>query len=161
MRKNALLKSSMVTVLIVMFASISLASAQPPHYTYSVASNYHGIDAPIGQTILVTATTDNPGVVNVVFIWKNAAAIEQWRETVTVVSGQAQSSGVPNSIGDWGVQALFVGADGRTIQSVEDVVAIRATSFNVVPEIPLLGTAGVALAFVGALGVYVKRKNSK
>jgi hypothetical protein len=161
MRKTALLKSRMVTLLIVMFASISLASAQPPHYNYNVTSNYHGVDVAIGQTIVVTATTDNPGSASVVFIWKNAASIEQWRETITVVSGQAQSSGVPNSIGDWGVQALFVDSSGRTIQSVADVVAIRATSFNVVPEVPLLGTAGIALALVGALGVHVKRKNNK
>jgi hypothetical protein len=162
MRKSALLKCSIFIVLLAMFASMSFACATPPpHYNYAVTSNYHGVNVPLGQTVVVTATTDDPTVTSVVFIWKNAAKIEQWRVEVTVVSGEAQSSGEPNSIGDWGVQALFRDGTGQTIQYVTNVVAIRATSFNVVPEVPILGTAGITFALVAALGVHVKRKNSK
>ena len=161
MRKYVLLTS---ILLLAVLASVSIANATPsPHYTYTVTNNYHGIDTPLGATVVVTATTDDPDVVNVVFLWKDATATEQWRETVAVVfdgtNYVAQSTGSPDSLGDWGVQALFVGSDGQTIQEVENVVAIKATSFNVVPEVPILGTAGIAGAMALGWVVKAKRKN--
>ena len=62
-------------------------------------------------------------------------------------------------IGDWGVQALFIGTGGTVKEQVDDVIAIRATSFNVIPEIPLLGTVGASIAMIGALGFKLKRKS--
>ena len=124
---------------------------------YSVTSNYHGIDVPLGATVTVTATTTDTSITDVVFIWRNAEGIEQWRETVQVIAGQAQSLGQPDSPGDWGVQALFIGPDGTTKQNVEEVVSIKATSFFLAPEYPVIGTAGIAIAVFAAL-VVVKRK---
>jgi hypothetical protein len=144
-----------------------MVSAKQPHYDYNVTNNYHGINIPIKTPVVVTATTNNPDVHSVVFIWKDASKTEQWRETVTVKSGKAQSIGQPNSTGDWGIQALFVGHDGKTIQKVENVVANKATSVNVirsvnqVPEFPILGTAGIVGALAIGLVVQAKRKNTK
>lgn len=125
---------------------------------YSVTSNYHGIDAPLGATVTVTATTTDTKITQVTFIWRNAEEIEQWRETVPVTGGEAQSSGQPNSLGDWGVQALFQGPDGKTKQGVEEVVSIKATSFFVVPEYALGGLLAIGACF-GAFALFKKRNS--
>ncbi len=157
MRRIVLLTS---TVLLTLFALASIACAESgPKYNYDATNNYHGIDVPLGATVVVTATTDDPGVIEVLFIWRNAAKVQQWNETIPIVNGQAQSSGQPNSLGDWGVQTLFLGPDGKTREQVDFVVQIKATSFNVVPEVPILGTAGIAGAM--ALGWIVKTKRKK
>jgi len=39
---------------------------------YSVTSNYHGIDPPLGSTVIVTATTTDTTITQVTFIWRNA-----------------------------------------------------------------------------------------
>ncbi len=165
MRKIALLTS---IILLAIFAAASLVGAPPPadHYTYDATNNYHGIDVPLGATVVVTATTDDPGVTAVLFIWRNAAEVQQWTENVTdikTVDGyyQAQSSGQPNSLGDWGVQTLFLGPDGKTKEQVDFVIQIKATSFNVVPEVPILGTAGIAGAMALGWVVKTKRKSGK
>jgi len=123
---------------------------------YTVTSNYHGIDVPLGATVIVTATTTDTTITDVVFIWRNAEGIEQWRETVQVIGGQAQSSGQPDSLGDWGVQALFIGPDGTTKENVEEVVSIKATSFFVVPEYALGGLLAIGACF-GAFVLFKKR----
>jgi hypothetical protein len=115
---------------------------------------------PLGATVIVTATTDDPNVNSVLFIWRNGAGMQQWNETVTINSGLAQSSGQPDSIGDWGVQTLFIGPGGTTKEEVDFVIAIRATSFNVVPEVPILGTAGIVGAMALGLTIRAKRKNN-
>jgi hypothetical protein len=164
MRKYVLLTS---ILMLAIFASVSIACAQQtPNYNYDVTNNYHGKDTPLGATVVVTATTDDPGVTAVLFIWRNAAGIQQWTQNVTdikTVNGhfEAQSSGQPNSIGDWGVQTLFLGPDGKTREQVDYVIAIRGTSFNVIPEVPILGTAGIAGAMAIGWIVKAKRKNTE
>jgi hypothetical protein len=123
---------------------------------YSVTSNYHGIDTPLGATVTVTATTTDTKITQVMFIWRNAEKIEQWRETVPVTGGEAQSSGQPNSLGDWGVQALFQGPDGKTKEGIEEVVSIKATSFFVVPEYAVGGLLAIGACF-GAFALFKKR----
>ncbi len=153
-------------LLLAIFASVSMVSAKQPHYDYDVTNNYHGITVPIKTPVVVTATTNNPDVVSVVFIWKDGTDKEQWRETVAVVSGEAKCTGQPDSRGDWGIQALFVGSSGSTNEGVRNVVAHKATSVNVissvnhVPELPVLGTAGIVGALAIGLVVQVRRKNS-
>ena len=70
----------------------------------------------------------------------------------------AQNTQIPDVLGDWGVQAIF--HDSGKIQGKNsDIVAIRATSFNVVPEVPF-GTIVILLSMFGALGVFaIKRKH--
>jgi hypothetical protein len=123
-----------------------------------------------GANVIVTATTTDPDVVSVVFIWHDATGTEQWRETVPVNSGQAQCSskpGEPSSLGDWGVQAYFVATSGgHSDHDIDHIVSQKATSFmvvtqNVVPEVPILGTAGIAGAMAIGLAAKLKRKNVK
>jgi hypothetical protein len=153
MRKSLLI--SAIAVLCV-FAGVMTVYAKT--YAYGVTSNYHGKETPLGATVIVTATTDDPTVFAVTFLWKNAAEEIKFTDVIPVSGGTAQSSHQPNSLGDWGVQALFQGPSGKTKQDVNLVVAIRATSFNVVPEIPLIGTAGASIAMFAGLAVKMKRK---
>ena len=148
---ECILLSLIATVLAFSFTAIAYAVSD-----YSVTSNFHGIDTPLGANVVVTATTTDTSVYQVTFLWKNAAKEIENTEVVLVSGGTAQSTYQPDSIGDWGVQVLFQGLDGTTKQGIEEVVAIRATSFNVIPEIPLLGTAGIAVAM--ALGLAYKTK---
>lgn len=135
---------------------------------YAVTNNYHGIDTPLGATVNVTAMTTNWDVNYVTFIWKNAAGVIVYQEDVDVhtngtrYNGQlvkyASSVHVANSLGDWGVQGKFYDEQGFWFWSCDDLLATRSTSFNVVPEVPLLGTAGIAAAMVLGLTVYRAKK---
>ena len=144
---------------------------------YDVTNNWHGIDAPVGATVVATALTTDASVYQVTFIWKNPGGNPVWTEVVPVCSNGTTytdnqgntytiyyaeaSPQKPGIIGDWGVEAVFQGPDATTKQDVEYVVAIRATSFNVIPEIPLIGTAGAATAMFAGLAYKLKKKPQK
>lgn len=74
----------------------------------------------------------------------------------------AQDTQTPDDVGDWAVQAHFIDTDenpkslrGRNT----DIIAIRATSFSAVPEVPF-GTIVVLLSMFAALGLFaIRRKN--
>jgi len=76
-----------------------------------------------------------------------------------------QGPDVLDILGDWGVQANFYDIPNPGPKSLRgrntDIIAIRATSFNVVPEVPF-GTIVILLSMFGALGVFAtrRRKNS-
>jgi hypothetical protein len=142
------------------FSLIAVAYATP-EYTYLVTSNYHGVDTPLGADVTVTATTNDPTITQVTFLWKDAAKNLRFTDVVPVVDGTAQSTHQPDSVGDWGVQALFQGPDGTTKEGVDLVMGIRATSFFVIPEIPLLGTAGASVAMILGLAYMMKRRTLK
>lgn len=152
---------------------------------YAVTSNWQGIDVPLGAEVVATAGTTDLTIENITFRWHDPADNTVWEETIAV-SGPlvtpnvpsnippevqewaddnpgvnylyAQSARTPNIVGDWGVQAFFIGPAGKTKAGLDYVVQIRATSFNVIPEIPIIGTAGAAIAMLAGLGVFMKRR---
>lgn len=72
----------------------------------------------------------------------------------------ANNTQIPNVIGDWGVQAIFhdgVASAHHIRGKNSDTVAIRATSFNVVPEVQF-GTIAILLGWFGVLGIFALRK---
>jgi hypothetical protein len=156
-------KSLLISAAIVLFIASYIALANATS-NYTVTSNYHGIDTPPGTTITVTAATTDTSVETVMFRWRDASGTLQLEEVVSVSKESAsmltaEDFYAPDSIGDWGVQALFIGADGKTKQQVDDVIAIRATSLNVIPEIPIIGTIGASITMVAGLTYEIKRKN--
>lgn len=156
MRKSIILS---VLALALVFSFVAVAYAPS---NYSVTSNYHGIDVPAGASVVVTASTTDATVYQVTFLWKNPGGNTVWTDVVPInPDGTATSTHAPDEIGDWGVQALFQSPDGTTKQGVEEVIAIRATSFNVVPEVPLIGTAGASIAMLAGLTYKMKRKPQK
>ena len=155
--RKALLVSAVT--LLFMYGAVMLVYAAA--YDYSVTSNYYGVVTPVGANVIVTATTDDPTITQVTFIWRNGNGDLKFTDIVPVSGGTAQSSHQPDSIGDWGVQALSQGPGGKTKEGISLVVEIRATSFNVIPEIPLLGTAGASIAMVTGLAYKMTRKPKK
>jgi len=60
--------------------------------------------------------------------------------------------------GDWGVQALFCGPDGKPLPiSPSPTVAIKAISWHAIPEVPL-GTIAIILGMLAALSVFAIKK---
>lgn len=140
---------------------------------YAITSNYHGIDVFPGTPITVTAGTLDQSVTQVTFRWHMPNDTARWEVTVPVspngTTGQwnngstvpilyAQDTQVPDVIGDWGVQAFFQDSTGREKSGVDDVVKIRATSFNTIPEIPIIGTAGSIIAMLLGFKFFVTKK---
>jgi len=151
-------KYLLISILAILCAFSTIAIVHAGVYDYNVTSNYHGIDAPLGANVVVTATTTDPTITQVTFLWKNAASQIKFTDVVPISGGSAQSTHQPDSTGDWGVQTFFQGPGGTTKEGVELTVAIRATSFNVVPEIPILGTAGASVGMLFGLTYVLKRK---
>jgi len=83
--------------------------------------------------------------------------ISEWGEKYPGVEyWYAQSTRIPTVLGDWGVQAIFHNTV-RICGKNSDTIRVRATSFNVVPEVPF-GTAVILLGWIGLLGVFAIRK---
>lgn len=137
---------------------------------YAITTDYHGMIVPPGALVTATAGTTNPNVVSVTFLWKDPTETVKYEINVVVWSNgstyngktiyYANSSYTPDIIGDWGVQALFIGEGGTVKANHADVVRIRATSFNVIPDLPVIGTAGAATTMLLGLGLflYLKRR---
>ncbi|MBN1244245.1 hypothetical protein JXA31_01465 [Candidatus Bathyarchaeota archaeon] len=138
---------------------------------YAVTSNYHGIDVPSGAKVVVTAMTTDWSVDKVTFIWKNPAGQVVFSETKQVYTNgtkyagklirYANSTFEPNAFGDWGVQAKFLDVHRICRCIWTEKVAKRATSFNVIPEVPIIGTAGASIAMLLGLTYKLKRKSQK
>lgn len=135
---------------------------------YAVTSNWHGIDVPSGSDVIVTAMTTDADVYQVTFLWKNPADHTVWNEIDNsgTVDGTYDGKTVytfssthsPDEIGDWGVQALFQAPDGTTKQGIEEVIAIRATSFFVIPEAAVIGTLGTLAAMLLSFGTFAAKR---
>jgi len=148
------------------FAGNSLGSG------YAVTSNWHGKDVPPGSTVVVTAMTTDETIDRVTFLWKNPNGdlILEVTDNTRTADGEHDgktvytfsSTSVPTERGDWGVQALFQGADGKTKQGIEEVIKTKATSFLVIPDLPFIGTLGASAAAFLGLGLFaVRRKRAK
>ena len=138
---------------------------------YAIDSNYHGIDVPPGSDVIVTAYTTDMEVYQVTFLWKYPNGTVAFGPEVddAAVAGDPYDGSPVNTfssthsvdvMGDWGVQALFQSPDGMTKESIDYVVAIKATSFFVVPDFPMIGTVGSLGAMLLRLGLFMRRKSS-
>jgi len=143
---------------------------------YAVTSNYHGIDVMPGTLVTITAGTTDANVLNVTFVWhfpngSDALTIPQvpvysngttWTNSSgTFLIRYANCSHIPDVIGDWGVQAFFNGPGGHRRGQQSDIISIKATSFNVIPEVPILGTAGAIIVMLLGLGLVRNRRQNK
>ena len=172
-KRRSLVVVSMLFLLIGSYVTLVYATNNEGSLAsgYAVTSNYHGVDVPFGAKVTVTAMTTDSRVDKVLFTWKNPSGQVMFVESKPVYTNgttfdgklvkYADSSFTPNSIGDWGVQAKFY--DLRSFLCWDSWVrlATRATSFNVIPEIPLLGTVGASAAMFSGLVYKMKRKSQK
>jgi len=142
---------------------------------YAITSNVHGMDILPYTPVTVTAGTLDSNVVQVTFRWHRPAGsvlppipdvtkpvytnttMGQWNNGTWALIRYANDTKIPDEIGDWGVQAFFRGPDGKSRANLTDVVKIKATSFNAVPEIPF-GTIAAAAAMFIAFGLFIIKK---
>jgi len=112
--------------------------------------------ANIGETVTATATTDDPDITHVRFIWKNPSGIVVRHKNVPCVacvgSSPFEDSFVVDEIGTWTVFAGFIDKFGAA--SFTLVTKVNVT-FLVVPEFPFGSILAVAAIF-GAVLVYGK-----
>jgi hypothetical protein len=143
------------------------------------------MNVPPAQTVVVTAGTTNMSITSIVFRWHAPDDSIVWEDNVAVQGPlttpavpdnvhqevidwandnpnvkylYAQSAHEPDTIGDWGVQAFFIGEGGKTVARIENVIKIRATSFNVIPDLPVVGTAGALVTMLFGLGFFLHKK---
>jgi len=157
-RANAKKLCFIIALITPLLISVSTVMAPPPpHYDYDVTSDYHGVKVPLGTLVTVTATTNDPGVTGVTFIWRDPDGNEVLRTDDYAFPYADQFT--PNIVGDWGVQAVFRGPDGTPVPGLDitDKIEIRATSFFVVPELPIVGTAGSLLSMLAGF-YYIRKK---
>jgi hypothetical protein len=168
--KKRILFFAFVLLFIGSYVMLAYAPAASLGSGYAITSNYEGVPVPLGTTVEVTAMTTNLSITHVTFLWKYDENIEFTDPNVPVVDDtyegtpikKATSTYEPDILGEWGVQALFQnGPGGKTVQSVEDVYAIKARSFFATPEIPILGTMGASIAMLLGLGYKMRRKPQK
>ena len=173
-RRKSILLSMLTFALICSLATAVYASSPPINLNdgYELVTNWHGVDIPPGTEVVATAMTTNASVTRVTFLWKNPVGTPVFTDpdvpvfqNGTMWDGKliyyAISSYTPLAIGDWGIQALFQDSTDRTIQGAQNVVAIRARSFNVILEIPIIGTIGASIAMLGGLTYRMTRKPKK
>ena len=170
------LKSVLAFLLVFIGLFGMMNSAYAPWSTlgtgYAITSNYHGKDVPLMATVNVTAGTLDPSVTQVTFKWHRTndtlvrevtvpvftnGTSGQWNNGDAALIRYAVDSFRPDLAGDWGVQAFFQDSAGKNRAGVNNVIKIKATSFNVIPEVPL-GTAAILLSMFGALGVFAIKK---
>jgi hypothetical protein len=127
---------------------------------YAVTTDYHGIDVPPETLVTATAATTDSSILNVTFVWKfpnETVAFEDidvavWSNGTKYPDENgslvfyAQSSFTLILVGEWGVQAFFKGPGGHLCGNGTDIIAIRATSGEVIPEISIVGAAGTIVA---------------
>jgi hypothetical protein len=158
---------------LLILVSIAYAAWSTLGMGYAITSNYHGVQVPSGVPVTVTAGTLDPAVTQITFRWHMPNGTTRWDVTVPVytngTTGQwnngttaliryAQNTQTPDVTGDWGVQAFFRDSTGTDKADLTNVIAIKATSFNTIPEIPIIGTAGAAVAMLLGLGFFMTKR---
>lgn len=169
--------SFLIFLHIVISVSIVKAQWSAINSGYAVTTNWHGKEVPIGESVTAWAGTTNQNVYQVEFLWKNPANQTVFAVNVTnlvayttpeyppgapqeIINWAANNTGItiyyanntqiPNSLGDWGVQVRFYAPGGHICGQGSDIIKIKSTSFNVIPDAPIVGTAGlVAAMFLG------------
>lgn len=185
--RKAILSIISALIFLYVVTSVNMAKAQWSAISsgYAVTTNWHGQEVPIGQSVTAWAGTTNQKVYQVEFLWKNqtghivfavnvtnivsyttpeypAGAPEEISEWATNKTGitvyYVNNTQIPNSIGEWGVQARFYASGGHICGQGSDIIKIRSTSFNVIPDAPVVGTAGIIVAMF--LGFYLFKRKS-
>jgi len=170
-----------LTMLFIVHVMLFISAVYAPWSTlgtgYAITSNYHGEDVIPSTPVTVTAGTLDQNIVQVTFRWheppdgngpiarEEAKLVEpngtmgEWNNGTTALILYANDTYAPDIVGDWGVQAFFQDSAGTEKAGLENVVMIRATSFNTIPEIPV-GTISATVTMLIALVFFMGKKKS-
>lgn len=156
------------------FTALAYASNR---YFYLVNSNFGTNSVPLGSTVKITASTNDSRIVRILFYWYNPAnpyhpEFTQSKDVYTngtkdvegdtlIRYADSTLSHPVDKLGDWHVFVIFKDVWGNSWCESDKVIACRAITFNVVPEVPLLGTLGVSIAMVAGLAFRMRGKRQK
>ena len=151
-----------VALTLILLSGIYFSLASAVDYNYEVKQI---TDSKINEPWTFQAITDDPNVVQVTFhYWFPGNAPGNSEVDTKVVTGTYLNpfiaTIIPDKEGVWEVHIDFQYTDGTTHGTVTHYETI--TEFgpppNVVPEVPILGTVGVAVAMLLGFAVYKRRK---
>lgn len=140
-------------------------TAPPPDLKgsgYGVTSSAHGQPVIIGASVTVYACTTDTTVKRVLFTWTEPDKVTvAYSDLVTAYTDsggvrQFTDTHLVNALGDWGVKGAFCPASGSCLNNEghkSATIAIRATSFLVLNELPFGSIAAVGVAFVSFFAV--------
>jgi len=166
---------------------ISYAQWSAINSGYAVTTNWHGKEVPIGQSVTAWAGTINSSVYQVEFKWKNETGhvvydvnvtnlvsyitpnyppdapqeIRDWAEKnarARIEVFYANNIQIPNSGGEWSVQLFFYAPGGHLTGNATDIIKIKATSFNVIPDLSIVGTAGSVVTMLLGFGLFLHKR---
>lgn len=171
-----MMKYALVLTLLVLGLLASMNIVYAPWSTlgtgYAITSDFHGIDVPPSTPVTVTAGSLDTHVTQITFRWHRPdesvarevtvaiftnGTFGNWNNGTSAEIRYAIDSFAPDVLGDWGVQAFFQDSTGMDRADLENVIKIRATSFNAIPEVPL-GTVVILLSMFGALSIFALKK---
>ena len=119
----------------------------------------------LGTQVTVKAKTSNMEVCKIDFWWMKPDGTTELEVVSTfTMEGNMRvftSMKTLNILGDWTVYADFIDKQYNKCHSQDVVVACRHCTFNVVPEVPLLGTIGASAAMFGGFAALKLRRKPK
>lgn len=162
MRKNVVFPVSIVALVALLSSFATVAYADLLGYNYELTSNPVGPYIPLGTTVTAIATTNDPNAYSVIFIWRSPSH-EYSTGYVSISGGSASSSHTLDEEGEWHVTAIFFDEFGCECFRIVLPVAWRCIKIfvNVVPEIPVVGTAGASIVMALGLVYTLKRRSLK
>ena len=166
---------------------ISYAQWDAINSGYGITTNWHGKEVPLGENVTAWAGTRDQNVTAIFFRWKrpdNSTYAECYNTSLVKCNSPSEipsnapeeikdwankypnkfpiwiatNTQIPDTIGEWAVKAYFIGPRGTTKEQVENTIRIKATSFNVISDFPLVGTAGALVAMFLGLNLFMRRK---
>lgn len=157
MRKYLLLTG---ITLLTLFSFLTTVYAQTSLYYNPTDGSILPGNYNLGDTVTVTATTNDVTVKKIGFKWINSLGTVMNNDANVNPTGTteltASSSYKPTTAGTWTVEVFFQGPD-NTLQ-IRNRVTFTIGIPSAVPEVPLLGTVGIAVAMTLSLMYAVKKK---
>jgi hypothetical protein len=163
MKKNIL---TVITIIALSACLITIVTATDPN-TYTLVKTSPVSTVNLGNTVVMTAQTNNTSVNTVVFLWyapgNYPSGPVALNYTDNTPSNGYTSSLTVNQLGEWTVVATFEKTEvsGGVLKPIWTNPIIRHVnvngSFFVLPEYPLIGSAGIFAAMLLSLLV-IKRK---
>ncbi len=158
MNKQKILLISIMGIVMI-FSAVAVANATSNYYLLTCPTT----DVSVFSDVTVTARSDDGRVETVTFYWFSPDGYE-FHETVDVhdegTDKVATSTHNVDLLGYWTVAAVFRGNGGAWW--CNGVWKLRCCHFNVIPEVPLIGTVGASAAMALGLAAFkLKRKPQK
>ncbi len=150
-------KVILFTALAVVLA-LNFAMMVKADYSYNLTSDC-GPNVPINTSVTITATTNDEHAYKVLFVW-TSPSYEFSTDPVPISSGSASTTRTVDEEGEWTVTAVFLDKFNLKCFEITVPVAFRCIKLFVhaVPEIPLIGTAGISLAMMAGLTYKLRKK---